>query len=148
MLLGKLWYNLCKKAYSKFSHKKRWIDMGISNKNNLYSYFEEKMNKSYKEYDKNSKSAYENTLLKTYIIESNFQGDLGNYHDNVVCGINEIIGNNKSTFKLTESKDEDLLVLSGNELNLYMELYNKRFWFIHTMNKSTHSDNFIKFLMK
>ena len=95
--------------------------MEISNRNELYSYFDNKMNKYYKEYKQSGKSAYENTLLKTYIIESNFRGDDGNYHDNVVCGVNKIIGDNKNELKLTESKDENLLLIEGKDLDLYME---------------------------
>lgn len=121
--------------------------MTINSKVDLYSYYEEKMNKSYKEYKSTNKSAYENTLLKSYILEAHIPDGSNNFYDNSYLKLKEIIEKKSKSIKVIQTKDDCIISIKDQQLELFIEFYDKRFWYIHTMSKSTNSDNFIKILL-
>ena len=113
----------------------------IESRKQLREHLEGVMTKTYEELKENQELEYTDYLLKTYVIESN-QGSIP--HLPPINGYD---------FQLKETRDKTLYILRARQNNnqqdanqegtFYIDTYNPRFWYVHTAEKSSFTDNLL-----
>lgn len=107
--------------------------MIIENRRDLAQYLEERLNRTYEMLKE--RQELEQNLLKTYIIESNLP---------TIHSIPQVTG---YQCDILPTEDRTLFILKiGHKKGIakfYTDVFNNRFWFLHTLNKSQFTDSFI-----
>ncbi|GIM29132.1 hypothetical protein CPJCM30710_17980 [Clostridium polyendosporum] len=118
--------------------------MEINNSQELIEKLSIKMSNTYNEYKKSTRSGTDNTLLKSYLIETHLLNTCSDY-DNICETLRNTIINYA---EINETKEENLFLIKKDSLEMYLDINNKRFWKMHTISQVKNSDNFIDHLTK
>jgi len=110
--------------------------MIIENRKQLSEYLEDVMNKSYEKLKEEGRLEYEQTLLKTYIIESNLRRP------------QELPKLKQFETQIAKTRDKYLFKLNvrkeNEQVEFFIDTINPRFWLFHSVGRSTFTDPFIK----
>lgn len=107
--------------------------MKLKNRRELTQYLEDRLTKTYERLKEGKE--LEQSLLKTYIIESNLPA---------ISNIPVVSGYSRD---ILTTEDNTLFILNVHNkrgrATFYIDTLNPRFWFFHTVNKSEFTDSFI-----
>jgi len=120
--------------------------MRIETRRDLASYFEDRMNKSYTELTDEQRLGYESSLVKTYMVEAHLPGQ--RQHADLVQFIQQIIRDGGGAFRggaeVHESDEELFLEVQirtrEDDVSLYVDASDPRFWLLHSMHPSRTVD--------
>lgn len=123
--------------------------MKVKNRYELYNKFNDIMNSVYVNRRDEQKQNYNQNMVKTYLLEGHINENSNPSHDDFMKFFREYINSVDHEIEFNETEDEYLFQLLFNDVEFFLDAeVDRRFFMLHTSEKTERSDKELSHLIK